>query len=180
MIDDKQQLINYINLLGVKTGEIFQLSSGESSNVYIDMKAVSLNGLVSKLLASLLYEEMKKYSPVTAVAGVALGGCHLASIVAMNSPFNAFDVMYIRKEAKNHGTKNLIEHPKMAINQEVALFEDVVTTGTSAINAAELITNAGFIVKGIIGVIDRRTNKVPYLGKYPFSALVNFEELSIK
>lgn len=178
MIDDRQELINYINLFGIRIGESFQLSSGETSNVYVDMKSVSLNGHVSKLLAVLLHEEMKKYAPVTAVAGVVLGGCHLASIVSIHSP-TSLNVMYIRKEAKTHGTKNLIERFSPVMHQEVVLFEDVVTTGASAIRAAELIINSGFIIKGIISVIDRRANKDAFLGKHPFSALINFEELKI-
>ena len=176
-MSDIQKLIDLINLFGVKTGESFQLSSGQTSNVYVDMKAASLNRMVHKLLAALLYEKMKMFAPVEAVAGVALGGCHLASIVAMHSAL-PLDVMYIRKDPKDHGTKNLIERPSMTPDQHVVLLEDVVTTGESAIKAAKLIENSGFNVRGILSVIDRRTNKNPYLGNYPFSALINFEELT--
>ena len=175
---DKEILISWINLLGVKTGDQFKLSSGIESNTYIDMKSVFLHNRVHKLLANLLCEEVKKFAPVEAVAGVALGGCHLASIVAMVSPV-PLDVMYIRKNAKEHGMQKLIERPNMFIQQEVVLLEDVITTGKSAVDAADLIVNSGFIVKGIISVVDRREQKVPYLGRYPFSSLVDFEELNI-
>ncbi len=177
---EREQLIDWLDLFSVKSGEEFTLVSGQKSNVYVDVKKTAFHSQASKLLAKLLFEKMiEKWAPIDAVAGVVLGGCHLASIVSMQNPLG-MDVIYVRKEAKEHGTKNLIERPYMTPYQSVVIVEDVVTTGASAVAAAKLLEKESFEVKGILAVVDRRPVKKPYIGGdfgYYFEALVNFEEL---
>ena len=159
MKSEREQLIDWLNLFSVKSGEEFTLASGQKSNVYVDLKKTAQHGMVMKLMAKLLYEKMTStYCPVFAVAGVVLGGCHLASMVAMHSPLE-MDVIYVRKEAKEHGTKNLIEMPNCSWLQDVVVIEDVVTTGNSAVKAARLLEEAKLNVLGILSVIDRREKK---------------------
>jgi orotate phosphoribosyltransferase len=181
MKSEREQLIDWLDLFSVKTGEEFTLASGQKSNVYVDVKKTAFHNKVNKLLAKLLFEKMvETFHHVEAVAGVVLGGCHLASIVAMHHPIG-IDVVYVRKEAKNHGTQNLIEQPNCSWQEHIVVIEDVVTTGTSAVEAAKLLQKDKYNVKGILAVVDRREKKDPYLGSYPdefpFAALINFEEL---
>jgi orotate phosphoribosyltransferase len=177
-ISDRQILINWLDLYSIKSGEEFELASGQKSNVYVDVKKTAMAHRVNKLLAKLLCDKMvQEFGMVEAVAGIALGGCHLASIVAMHHPFG-LDVFHVRKEAKDHGTKKLIEGPLYFKNQHLVLLEDVVTTGGSAIRAANLLREAEFDVKGILAVVDRRVRKSTMLGWYKFAALINFEELT--
>jgi orotate phosphoribosyltransferase len=175
---ERDQLIDWLDLFSVKKGEEFTLASGQKSNVYVDVKKTAMHERGIKLVANLLLEKMlQEFSPVEAVAGVVLGGCHLASIVAMVHPIG-IDVVYVRKEVKDHGTKNLIEGAQHTWLQHVVLLEDVVTTGQSAIQAAHALREAKFDVRGILAVVDRRADKKPYLaGEYKFASLVNFEEL---
>lgn len=179
MKTEREQLIDWIDLLSVKTGEEFTLSSGAKSNIYIDLKKTSQHNRCYKLLAKLLHDKMfEEFSVINAVAGVVLGGCHLASIVAMHHQLG-LDVIYIRNESKDHGTKNLIERPIMTKGDSVVLLEDVVTTGASALKAAKLLTKNDFEVLGILSVVDRRENKTPYIGgMYKFASLIDFEELT--
>lgn len=181
MKSEREQLIDWLDLLSVQTGDEFTLASGQTSNVYVDVKKSALDAHVMKLLAKLLHDKMfEMFGPVEAVAGVALGGCHLASIVAMHSPAY-LDVIYVRKEAKEHGTKNLIEKPNCTWLQHVVVIEDVVTTGSSAVKAARLLEEQKLNVKGILAVVDRRDNKEPYIGGpfgYKISSLINFDELT--
>lgn len=180
MKTEREQLIDLLDLFSVKKGEEFTLASGQKSDVYVDVKKTAFNHRGSRLLAKLLFEKMiEKWSPIDAVAGVVLGGCHLASIVSMQNPLG-MDVIYVRKEVKDHGTKNLIERPYMTQYQSVVVVEDVVTTGTSAVAAAKLLEKESFEVKGILSVVDRRQTKEPYIGGifgYYFEALVDFDEL---
>ena len=162
----------------MKTGSEFTLASGQTSNVYVDVKKTSQHHAVTKLLAKMLCDTMvQKWGMVEAVAGVPLGGCHLASIVSMAHSL-PIDTIFIRKESKDHGTKQRIERPLMIQDQHLVLLEDVVTTGNSAKEAAELLRNEGYDVKGILAVVDRRPDKKPFLGNFNFAALVNFEELT--
>lgn len=174
---NKQVLIDLLKVCSLKTGQTFTLSSGQTSQTYIDIKKTALSSAGYKLLAKLLYDAMiTNFRSVEAVAGVALGGCHLASIVAMYSTIN-LDTIYIRKEAKTHGTQQLIEQPNCNIGEKVVLFEDVITTGKSVINAAKLLQQQGFEVLGIVAVVDRRAEKLSTLGDFPVIFLVDFEDL---
>lgn len=178
MNNDKQELIKLLNVFSLKTGAEFTLASGQKSNTYVDVKKTALHSKGSKLLAKMLHEKMiEEFPNAEAVAGVVLGGCHLASIVAMQCPLG-LDVVYVRKEAKDHGTKSLVERPFMMEDDYVLILEDVVTTGSSALAAAKLLEKEGLRVIGIMAVVDRRAEKQPTLGSYRFEALVNFEELS--
>lgn len=181
MKSEREQLIHLLDTFSLKSGEEFTLASGVKSNVYVDVKKTALHSQGSRLLAKLLYDKMREtWGQVEAVAGVVLGGCHLASIVSMHSPIG-MDVIYVRKSAKDHGSKNLVERPFMLEEDFVVILEDVVTTGASSLAAAHLLQKEGLKVVGILSVVDRRIEKLPYLsdiaGSFPFSALVNFEEL---
>jgi orotate phosphoribosyltransferase len=176
--DPRELLIGWLNLFSVKTGEEFELSSGQKSNVYVDVKKTALANRGTKLLAKLLCDKMlQTFGMVEVIAGEGVGGMHLASIVAMQHP-SGCDTVLVRKEPKDHGTKNLIEYSTKFKDQHLVVLEDVVTTGKSAIRAANILLDAGYDVKGILAVVDRRPCKSNTLGWFKFAALVNFEELT--
>jgi len=180
---ERQKLIEDLKIFSIKKGEEFTLASGQKSNIYIDVKQTMLYGPSMYNLAKLLHDTAKKvakksnqkFKYYNVAAGVALGGCHLASIVAMF--YAPTHVVYVRQETKDHGTQQSVEKPHCNLMREVILFEDVVTTGQSAIKAAKLLDESGLFVLGIVAVVDRRTEKIDKLGDYSFGALVDFEEL---
>lgn len=179
MKSEREQLIDLLDLFSVsKSDTEFTLASGQKSNVYVDVKKTAFHSTSTKLLAKLLLDKMvEKFSPVEAVAGVVLGGCHLASIIAMQHPLG-IETVYVRKEAKDHGTRRLVERPSGMWCFRTVLVEDVLTTGKSALAAAELLRQEQLEVVGVLAVVDRREKKDPYLGnQYPVAALVDFEEL---
>jgi orotate phosphoribosyltransferase len=142
-------------------GEGFKLASGGTSRFYIDVKKAALHREVHLSLATLLHDEIDQgtFGTVEAVAGVALGGCHLASIVGLYATMKGkllLHVIHVRKEAKEHGTKNLVENPIMIPDQPVVLLEDVVTTGGSSVAAIRNLREVGYKVVGTVAVIDRR------------------------
>jgi orotate phosphoribosyltransferase len=95
---------------------------------------------------------------VSAVAGVELGGCPLASAVALASfqRGTPLDAIYVRKDAKTHGTRRQIEGgTRLPSGAAVALLEDVVTTGGSTLAAATKLREAGFALAGVIALVDR-------------------------
>jgi orotate phosphoribosyltransferase len=135
------------------------LASGRESDFFIDCKQAVLTAEGHALVGELILGALARLpvAPV-AVAGVELGGCPLASAVAMKS-FEAgapLDAIYVRKEAKSHGSKRLTEGgTRLAHGSAVALVEDVVTTGGSTLAAAEKLREAGFVVAGVIALVDR-------------------------
>jgi orotate phosphoribosyltransferase len=157
--------------------QLFTLASGAKSRFYIDVKKTALHSRAHAPLATLLHDALypEIFGEVQAVAGVALGGCHLASIVGlmanMLAPPSVYDVIYVRKQAKDHGTKNLVEAPTMRPGSRVVLIEDVVTTGGSSLDAAKALQGAGFEVAGILAVIDRRETPSNELEGFVFRSL---------
>ena len=93
---------------------------------------------------------------VDAVGGLTLGADPVSYAIAYASalagtPIRAFTV---RKEAKAHGTGRLIEGP-FREGDRVAVVEDVITTGGSALRAVEAIRAAGGEVVGVLALVDR-------------------------
>ena len=60
----------------------------------------------------------------------------------------------MRKEPKSHGTGRLIEGP-FREGDRVAVIEDVITTGGSALRAARAVRDAGGVVTGVLALVDR-------------------------
>lgn len=93
---------------------------------------------------------------VDSVGGLTLGADPIAYAISYasahtESPVRAFTV---RKEAKAHGTGKLIEGPFRS-GDRVAIVEDVITTGASALRAAEAVRREGGIVSGVLALVDR-------------------------
>ena len=93
---------------------------------------------------------------VDAIGGLTLGADPVSYAIAYASalaraPLRAFTV---RKEAKAHGTGRLIEGP-FRQGDRVAVIEDVITTGGSALRAAQAVRDAGGTVVGVLALVDR-------------------------
>ena len=66
------------------------------------------------------------------------------------------NALIVRKEPKGHGTGAWIEGPLPEIGSRVTVLEDVVTTGGSAILAAEKLCDAGYFVQRVLAIVDRQ------------------------
>ncbi len=133
------------------------LASGRESDFFIDCKQTVLTAEGHVLCGAMLFEALQEFSPV-AVAGVELGGCPLASAVALTSFERGapLDAIYVRKDVKDHGSRREIEgDTQLAKGARIALVEDVVTTGGSTLRAAEKLRAAGYVVAGVAALVDR-------------------------
>ena len=130
------------------------LASGKESNYYIDGKQTTLDsegGTITSILFLRMLEEN-----VSAVGGLSVGADPLASGVSQIGYLlgKNIDAFYVRKEPKKHGTSKWIEGPiKKGAN--VAILEDVVTTGGSSLKAIEKILEFGCKVEQILAIVDR-------------------------
>ena len=134
------------------------LASGKESDFFIDCKQTVLTAEGHALAGELMFEALVQLPPHVAVAGVELGGCPLASAVAVVSFQRGapLDAVYVRKEAKDHGSKRLLEgNTRLARGAQIAILEDVVTTGGSTLKAASKLEDAGYVVAGVIALVDR-------------------------
>jgi len=149
----KEELIYLLKRDAYKKGE-FKLSSGKTSEHYINCKPVTLTGR-GLTLVSLCFLE---YIDTQAVGGLTLGADPLVSGVAVVSALDKtlIDALIVRKEPKGHGTGAWIEGPTLPEGTKVTVLEDVVTTGGSAIKAAEKLRDAGYVVDRVVAIVDRQ------------------------
>ncbi len=147
----------------------FTLASGKTSDFFIDCKRVMLTGEGHALCGDALLDELARaesagLGAVDVVAGVALGGCPLASAVAQTAFHRGrtLDALYVRKEQKEHGTKSMIEGVARP-GARVALLEDVMTTGGSSLKAVAQLRAAGFEVAIVLALVDRREGAIESL-----------------
>ena len=161
----------------------FTLTSGKTSDFYIDGKQTTLSAegayLCGKLIFDLIQQEEEK---IEAVGGMTLGADPLVTAVSMVSflekkPIPAF---IVRKEAKGHGTENYIEGLKnMPPGCRVALLEDVVTTGGTLLKVFERVETQGFKVGLVVTVVERQEGGSEVLKKagYRLASLFTRAEL---
>ena len=77
----------------------------------------------------------------------------MVSGVAMLSEMNG---LIIRKEPKGHGTGAWIEGPRPPEGSVVTVLEDVITTGSSALFAAEKLRDAGYVTNRVVSIVNRQ------------------------
>ena len=133
----------------------FKLSSGKKSPHYVNCKPVTLSGEGLSLFSPLMLQMVEKES--VAVAGLTLGADPLVVGVSLNAWMEGreLDALIIRKEPKGHGTAAWIEGHMPPEGSRITILEDVITTGGSAIKAAEKVVEAGYEVKNIVSIVDR-------------------------
>jgi orotate phosphoribosyltransferase len=134
------------------------LASGKESDFFIDCKQAVLTAEGHALVGEVLLEALSAFPACAAVAGVELGGCPLASAVALTSFQRGapLDAVYVRKDAKDHGSRRMLEgNTRVPAGARVALLEDVVTTGGSTLKAAARLRENGYEVAGVVALVDR-------------------------
>jgi orotate phosphoribosyltransferase len=134
------------------------LASGKKSDFFIDCKQTVLTAEGHALVGSVMLDALAAWPDCRAVAGVELGGCPLASAVALTSfqRGTPLDAIYVRKDVKDHGSRRLLEgNARLALGATLALLEDVVTTGGSTLKAASKLRDGGYEVAGVVALVDR-------------------------
>lgn len=144
----------------------FTLASGKQSNYYFNCKPTTMDPEGMNLIGKILFG-MLKDAPVTAAGGLTLGADPIANALSVISfqegkPIKAFTV---RKETKDHGTKNKIEGTLQA-GERIVILDDVITTGGSTITAIEAVREAGLEIDRVIAFIDREEGGRENILKY--------------
>ena len=151
----KEELLKLLKDNAYKKGE-YTLSSGKTSEHYVNCKPVTLSGRGLTLVSL----SMLMYVDTSYVAGLTLGADPLVSGVSLVSALDSKMVngLIVRKEAKGHGTQAWIEGPLPKEGTQITVLEDVITTGGSAIQAVKRLRDAGYKVDRVISIVDRQEN----------------------
>ncbi len=159
-------LLPLLSRLSFKLGE-FKLSSGGTSDYYIDCRTTTLHAeggrLTGLALLDLIHEH--KLKPA-AVGGLTMGADPIVSNVASASAWYALEHpaaalihgFLVRKTEKAHGTGRKIEG-FFEKDTPVVIVDDVCTTGASTITAIEAAREAGMKVVGVLCLVEREEAK---------------------
>jgi len=138
-----------IKALQINTQKPFVWASGWNSPVYCDnRKTLSyphVRDFVKSELANMILEQ---FPDADAIAGVATAGiAHgIMSADLLKLPF-----LYVRSKPKEHGMGNQIEGVLEA-GQKVVVVEDLISTGKSSLEVAEVVRAHGATVIGMVGL----------------------------
>jgi orotate phosphoribosyltransferase len=137
---DRARLLELLRALSFERRKVV-LASGRESDFYVDCKRTTLTAEGHVLVGRLLFDRARRIAPpVRGVGGLTLGADPIASAIALTSFLEGspLDAFIVRKEPKGHGTGQWIEGRKtLPDGTRVAVIEDVVTTGGSALKAIE-------------------------------------------
>ncbi len=153
----KDELLELLKKYAYKKGE-FKLSSGKSSEHYVNCKPVVLTPRGLTLASVMLLSQVEQ--DAVAVGGLTLGADPLVSGVTVICGLDNINLsgLIVRKKAKGHGTQSWIEGPELPKGSLVTVLEDVITTGGSSIEAVKRIRDVGYKVNRVVSIIDRQEN----------------------
>src|SRR6202161_883839 len=157
-----QQLLSLLARTSFKLGQ-FKLSSGGTSDYYIDCRTTTLHAEGGRLTGHAILEllEANKIA-AEAVGGLTMGADPIVSNVATASAWRALSNpsapllhgFLVRKAEKAHGTGRRIEGFSRE-GARVVILDDVCTTGASTVNALEAAREAGMTVAAVVCIVER-------------------------
>jgi len=156
------QLLTLLSRLSFRLGQ-FKLSSGGTSDYYIDCRTTTLHAEGGRLTGHAILELLEQNNiEADAVGGLTMGADPIVSNVATASAWRAIDRpgapllngFLVRKAEKAHGTGRRIEG-FCKEGARVVIVDDVCTTGASTINAIEAAIEAGMKVAAVVCIVER-------------------------
>ena len=177
----KERLKEIIKELSYEKREV-TLASGRKSNFYFDGKQTTLNSEGAYLTGKLMFDILKNYPEIKAVGGPTMGADPIAASVAVVSffekkPLNSF---IVRKEPKGYGKKLWIEGSKnLEKGCNVAILEDVITTGGSILKAIKVVEEEGYNVALVIVLVDREEGGKENIEKEGYKLVSVFKKSEI-
>jgi orotate phosphoribosyltransferase len=157
-----QQLLPLLARTSFKLGQ-FKLSSGGTSDYYIDCRTTTLHAEGGRLTGHAILELLERNGiEADAVGGLTMGADPIVSNVATASAWRAqkqpgaplLHGFLVRKAEKAHGTGRRIEG-FCREGARVVIVDDVCTTGASTIAALEAAKEAGMIVAAVVCIVER-------------------------
>jgi orotate phosphoribosyltransferase len=178
MPDLRGRLLELFKSRAVRFGN-FTLASGQTSGFYINSKDVLFHSEASWLLGELIYQATSDLN-LQAVGGLEVGAIPMATATVMRYHDHDREIegFFVRKQAKEHGSKSRIEG-RLKLGDRVAILDDVLTTGGSALQAVKAVEEAGAKVERVVCIVDRLQGARETLAGYDFRPLFTLRDLGI-
>lgn len=138
-----------INAIILQPNNPFKWAAGWNSPIYCDnRKTLSYPEIRTHIKQGLAAIVKNHYKGANVIAGVATAGIPHGALVAeeLGLPF-----IYVRSKAKEHGKQNQIEG-YFEEGQSVILVEDLISSGKSSLDSAQVLKDAGMNVKGMVSI----------------------------
>ena len=159
---DKKQLLSLLAQKSFSLGQ-FKLSSGGTSDYYVDCRTTTLHAEGGRLIGHAILELLEgREIEAEAVGGLTMGADPIVSNVATASAWRALSSpgapllhgFLVRKAEKAHGTGRRIEGFSRP-GARVVIVDDASTTGASMLTAIEAVREAGMIVAAVVCIVER-------------------------
>jgi orotate phosphoribosyltransferase len=156
MSSARQKLLSTLAHKSFRLGE-FKLSSGGTSDYYIDCRTTTLDAKGSRLTGEVFLEEIQKrgWKP-HAIGGLTMGADPI--VVAVSVVSGELNGFLVRKAEKQHGTGQRIEGFREK-GARVVIVDDVCTTGASTVQAIAAAREFGFEIVGAMCLVEREEAK---------------------
>src|SRR5437773_1372955 len=152
MTSARQELLSLLATKSFRLGE-FKLSSGGTSDYYIDCRTTTLDARGAQLTGQVFLEEIRLRGwNVQAIGGLTMGADPIVVAVAVTS--GTIHGFLVRKAEKQHGTGQRIEGFQEK-GTRVVIVDDVCTTGASTAQAIDSAREFGFEVVGVMCLVER-------------------------
>jgi orotate phosphoribosyltransferase len=156
MQSSRQDLLRLLAAKSFRLGE-FKLSSGGTSDYYIDCRTTTLDARGSRLTGEVFFDEVcKREWKAQAIGGLTMGADPIVVAVAVVS--GTLHGFLVRKAEKQHGTGQRIEGFREK-GARAAIVDDVCTTGASTVQAIEAAREFGFEIVGVMCLVEREEAK---------------------
>src|SRR5437868_10576752 len=156
MSSARDQLLRLLAQKSFRLGD-FKLSSGGTSDYYIDCRTTTLDAKGSRLTGQVFLDEIRSrgWRP-QAIGGLTMGADPI--VVAVSVVSGDLHGFLVRKAEKQHGTGQRIEGFRDK-GARVVIVDDVCTTGASTVQAIEAAREFGFEIVGVMCLVEREEAK---------------------
>jgi orotate phosphoribosyltransferase len=176
----RQRLLELFKARAVSFGK-FKLASGKDSTYYINSKKALFHSEALSLLADALWDQTRDLD-IQAAGGPEVGAIPMTAALVMryHQEGRTLEGFVVRKQAKAHGSQERIEGV-LPPGARVAVVDDVLTTGGSALQAVGEVEKAGACVAAVVCIVDRLEGaREVFAPKYIYRPIFTIRDFGIE
>lgn len=153
----------------------FTLKSGVVSPFYIDLRLIISYPELLNVISATLWNKLPNKN-INRICGVPYTALPIATCISIH---HNIPMLLKRKEAKDYGTKKIIEGT-FEEGDSCVIIEDVITSGASILETIDPLQDAGVKVQDVLIIVDREQGGRMAIEKqgYPVHALFTITEIT--